>query len=63
MAFLEDDKPKKPMVHDVGQDLSMLSIDELTDRVALLREEIVRIETEIAAKARSRSAADSFFKS
>ena len=58
----DDDKPKKKVVHEIGQDLSLLSVEELAARVALLREEISRLEADMAGKHASRSAADQFFK-
>jgi uncharacterized small protein (DUF1192 family) len=42
--------------------LDTLGIEELRDYIAELREEITRVETDIAAKDRHRSAADAFFK-
>lgn len=54
--------PKKPEPHVIGQDLAALSIEELTERIELLRAEIVRLEQAIAAKDASRRAADGFFK-
>ncbi|PLX35880.1 MAG: DUF1192 domain-containing protein [Hyphomicrobiales bacterium] len=64
MALFDDDRPvKRPVTHEVGQDLSQLSVAELEDRLALLRDEIERVEREIAGKEKSRSAADAFFKS
>jgi uncharacterized small protein (DUF1192 family) len=58
----EDLLPKKKTVHEIGQDLSLLSISELADRIALLKEEIVRLEAAVASKSATRSAADQFFK-
>jgi len=58
----EDDKPKKKIAHEIGQDLTLLSVDELAARVQLLHDEINRIESDIAQKRASRSAADQFFK-
>ncbi len=58
----EDDKPKKKIAHEIGQDLTLLSVAELNDRIALLRDEIARLEADIAKKQASRSAADQFFK-
>jgi len=49
-------------VHEIGQDLSLLSIAELTERVALLKEEIARLEAAKASKSATRTAADQFFK-
>lgn len=54
--------PKKKAGHDIGQPLDTLSVDELDERVALLREEITRLETARAAKVASRAAAASVFK-
>jgi uncharacterized small protein (DUF1192 family) len=59
----EDDRPKKKKAHEIGQDLTLLSVEELAERVALLKDEIVRLETNMAQKRASRSAADQFFKS
>ena len=50
-----------PTAHQLGQDLSSLSIDELEDRVALLKQEIGRITAVITAKTAHRSAADAVF--
>ena len=58
----EDDKPKKKVVHDIGQDLTLLSVEELGARVQLLHDEINRIEADIAQKRASRATADQFFK-
>ncbi len=57
-----DDLPKKKVTHEIGQDLSLLSIAELSDRIALLKEEIARLEMASAGKRASKSAADTFFK-
>jgi uncharacterized small protein (DUF1192 family) len=61
-AIDEDDRPKKKIVHEIGQDLTLLSVGELTERVALLKDEIARLEANMAAKQVSKSAADQFFK-
>jgi uncharacterized small protein (DUF1192 family) len=60
--FDEDDKPKPPTTHQIGQDLSQLSMADIEARVALLRAEIERLEVAKAAKGASRAAAESFFK-
>jgi uncharacterized small protein (DUF1192 family) len=63
MAAIDDDeRPKKKIAHEIGQDLSLLSVEELANRVALLHDEISRIETDIAQKRSKRAAADQFFK-
>ncbi len=61
-AFDEDDKPKKKLVHEIGQDLTLLSAGELTERINLLKEEIARLEADMAKKQAVKSAADMFFK-
>ena len=58
----DDDRPKKKIVHEIGQDLALLSVNELGDRIALLKEEIARMEASIASKQASRNVADTFFK-
>ena len=62
MAHEDEDAPKKKRRHELGEDLSALSLDELGDRIALLREEIARIEAAISAKQASAQVAASFFK-
>jgi uncharacterized small protein (DUF1192 family) len=61
-AIEPDDLPKKKVMHEMGQDLTLLSVGELADRVGLLKDEIGRLEAEIARKRASQTAADRFFK-
>lgn len=61
-AFDDDDRPKKKIAHEIGQDLSLLSVDEITARIGLLQEEINRLEADKAQKHAKRTAADQFFK-
>jgi uncharacterized small protein (DUF1192 family) len=61
-AIDDDDKPEKKVVHEIGQDLSLLSVEELAVRVQLMHDEISRLEADMASKRASRSAADQFFK-
>jgi uncharacterized small protein (DUF1192 family) len=61
-AMEEPAEPRKKTVHEVGQDLSQLSVFELKERVLALTEEIARIEQAIKRKESSKSAADNFFK-
>lgn len=62
MSLFDDDKPLKKTSHEIGADLSAISVDELNKRVILLRDEIARIEAEITAKSSSRNVAESLFK-
>ncbi len=62
VAVDPDELPKKKITHEMGQKLDLLSVDELAERVAILKEEIARLETEISRKRASKSAADTFFK-
>ncbi|TIU77536.1 MAG: DUF1192 family protein, partial [Mesorhizobium sp.] len=36
MAIFDDEPRKKARPHEIGQDLSLLSVDELSERIALL---------------------------
>ena len=62
MAIEDDDKPRKKITHEIGQDLSLLSVEELAERIALLGSEIERLQTAMVKKRASREAADRFFK-
>jgi uncharacterized small protein (DUF1192 family) len=57
------DEPRKIVsAHEIGQDLSMLSIAELDERVDLLEREIARLKEARAKKESSLAAASAFFK-
>ena len=62
MSLFDDDRPAKKTAHEIGSDLSLLSVDELAARIALLRAEIERLESEKIRKGASRSAAESLFR-
>ncbi|ANH05235.1 MULTISPECIES: DUF1192 domain-containing protein [Shinella] len=62
MSFFEDDRPVKKIAHEIGSDLSLLSVDELAARIDLLRAEIERLEAEKLKKGASRSAAENLFR-
>ena len=61
MSLFDDDRPLKKTVHEIGSDLSLLSVDELSARIELLKTEIARLESEKTKKGASRSAAESLF--
>jgi uncharacterized small protein (DUF1192 family) len=58
----DEDRPKKKIVHEIGQELALLSLGELNDRIALLRQEIARLEAAASSKKVSRDVAAQFFK-
>ncbi|GAB5430601.1 MAG: DUF1192 domain-containing protein [Devosia indica] len=62
MSIFENEpvRPKKP--HEIGQDLSDLSVDELKERIGLLREEIARLEAEQQTKGATLNAAEAMFR-
>ncbi|MBW3096326.1 DUF1192 domain-containing protein [Pseudohoeflea coraliihabitans] len=59
--MFEDDRPTKKAVHEIGCDLSLLSVAELDERIAVLQAEIARLESEKSAKSASRGAAEGLF--
>ena len=63
MASEDDDRPRKKITHEIGQDLYLLSVEELAERIALMTSEIERLKEAMAKKRATRDAAASFFKS
>ena len=63
MAIEDDDRPRKKVTHEIGQDLSLLSVEELAERIALMNSEIERLQTTVTKKRASKDAANNFFKS
>lgn len=61
---MEPDEPIRPKVRVItpGEDLSLLSLKELRERIAVLQTEIERCESAIEAKEGARSDAESFFR-
>lgn len=60
--IIDDDRPTPPPPHVVGQDLSLLSVAELRERIDLLTREIGRLEEALRLKDDVRNAADLLFK-
>ncbi|KAA2241229.1 DUF1192 domain-containing protein [Salinarimonas soli] len=63
LDFGTEDRPRPKLAHEIGQELSLLSVHELDERMAALQAEIERLQAAKEAKEASRQAADSFFKS
>jgi uncharacterized small protein (DUF1192 family) len=65
-AMDEDDffsiRPQSLLAQLSSEDLGPLSIDELQERIAQLKEEIARVEQHMIDAARHRSAAEDIFK-
>ena len=59
---MDEDDRKKPIAHEVGMPIDTMSVEELSQRIALLEAEIARLRQAIAARQQSRSVADSLFK-
>lgn len=62
MALFDDEPVKPKRVHEIGQDLSLLSVGELQERIGQLRGEIARLEAELQAKGSTRLAAEALFR-
>jgi len=58
----EDGAGKKPAGITIGEDLSLLSVEELEDRITACEDEIERIGAELADKKSSMAAAAAIFK-
>jgi len=63
VAGEDDDRPQRKITHEIGQDLSLLSVDDIEVRIAVLAAEIERLKTDAGRKRASRDAANAFFKS
>ena len=61
---MEPDEPRKPARSEIvlGEDLSLHSLEELEARIESLKHEIERIESVLAQKRSSRSAAETVFR-
>lgn len=58
----DPDRPKPKPLHQVGEPLDMMSIEELRLHITMLQDEIARLEAAVLSKQASRGAADAFFK-
>lgn len=62
MGIFDDESEKIVRIHQIGQDISLLSVDELRERIEQLKEEIGRLEQEMSSKDASKSAAEALFR-
>ena len=62
MAIFEDEAAKPKRAHEIGQDLSLLSVDELNERIGQLKSEIARLEGELSSKGTTKLAAEALFR-
>ena len=59
---LDDTAPKRKPEIAIGEDLALLSVAELEQRIQVLEAEIARFKASIAGKQASKTAADAFFR-
>ncbi|MCT8997830.1 DUF1192 domain-containing protein [Chelativorans intermedius] len=59
---MEEELPAARPAYTIGQDVSTFSVEELISTVALLREEIGRLEGELQAKDTTKAAAEALFR-
>ncbi|MEM0900486.1 MAG: DUF1192 domain-containing protein [Pseudomonadota bacterium] len=58
---MEEEEPKKPSNYQIGSDLADMSVDELLELAAELKQEAARLEAEAKAKRSSIDAASALF--
>ena len=61
MSF--EDPPGKPSGIVIGENLDLLSVSELEQRIEALQTEMERVKAMLQSKRASKSAADAFFRS
>ena len=63
--MIDDNEPRAKRVSEivVGADLSANSVEELEERISMLKTEIARLIAEIDKKQSSKTSAESFFRS
>jgi uncharacterized small protein (DUF1192 family) len=60
--MFDDEERKVPKGHEVGMPIDSMGVGELRERIEMLRAEILRLETAVAARQQTRAVADSLFK-
>lgn len=61
MGIFDDEPVKSAAIHEIGQDLSLLSVSELNERIGALKAEISRLEAELETKDATRNSAEALF--
>lgn len=62
MAMFDEEPLKVKRSHEIGQDISTLSVAELEERIGQLHREIERLEAERTARGSTRLAAEALFR-
>ena len=62
VALMDEEPLKRAKAHEIGQDISLLSVDELQARIDVLKGEITRLEQELSQKDATKAAADALFR-
>lgn len=60
--FDDETQPLKKRPHEIGQDLTPLSLGEIEERIAQLEAEILRLREAQVKKRATQAAADALFK-
>lgn len=59
---MEEEFETRRTEYRIGQDLSTLSVEELNGTIALLKDEIARLEQALNAKDKTKATAEAFFR-
>ena len=60
--MFDDEEAKRPRTHEVGMPIDTMSLGELDERIVLLETEIARLREAMAARQKTKAAAESLFK-
>ncbi|WP_159589337.1 DUF1192 domain-containing protein [Chelativorans xinjiangense] len=60
--MVEENIPASRPAYTIGQDISTFSVEELKRTIAMLGEEIARLEEELQAKDTTKAAAEALFR-
>jgi uncharacterized small protein (DUF1192 family) len=60
--MFDDEERKVPKGHEVGMPIDSMGVEELQERIQMLRTEIERLQAAVAARQQTRAAAESIFK-